>query len=174
MEIVEYGGWANNVRITNGRTELIVTKDVGPRIIRFGFIGERNVFFESEAQMGKSREKSWMIRGGHRFWISPEEKPKTYELDNSPVDAFEIKNGVKIVQPMGQISGVRKTMEITLSPKVNEVNIVHTLTSMRKRPVLLSPWALTAMAPRPSERSACPDASRGGEIGGRIGLRSDA
>lgn len=148
MEIVEYGGWENNVRINNGRVELIITKDVGPRIIRFSFIGERNIFFENKTQLGGKGEKEWKIRGGHRLWISPEEKPKTYELDNFPVDAEETKDGARIIQPMGQISGVRKTMDITLQPKVNEVTIVHTLTSMRKRPVLLSPWALTAMAPR--------------------------
>jgi hypothetical protein len=148
MEIVEYGGWDNNVRISNGRVELIITKDVGPRIIRFGFIGERNVFFESKAQMGGKGEKDWKIRGGHRLWISPEEKPKTYELDNFPIEAEEIKDGARVLQPMGQISGVRKTMDVVLSPKTNDVTIVHTLTSMRKRSVLLSPWALTAMAPK--------------------------
>ena len=38
MERVEYGGWANCYRLHNDVVELIVTADVGPRIIRFGFV----------------------------------------------------------------------------------------------------------------------------------------
>jgi len=84
MDIVKFKGWKNNVRLSNGQVEVIVTTDVGPRIVRFGFVGERNLFAEFKDQQGGTGEKDWMIRGGHRFWIAPEEKPKTYELDNGP------------------------------------------------------------------------------------------
>ncbi|MCX5770994.1 MAG: hypothetical protein NTZ09_12080 [Candidatus Hydrogenedentes bacterium] len=43
MEKVPYGGWPNCVRVTNGTVELIATTDVGPRIIRVGFVGGQNV-----------------------------------------------------------------------------------------------------------------------------------
>ena len=68
VEKVEYKGWRNNLRITNGQIELIVTLDVGPRIIRCGFVGGPNIFKEYEDQLGKSGEKEWKIRGGHRLW----------------------------------------------------------------------------------------------------------
>jgi len=46
VEKVEYKGWHNCYRVTNGEVELIVTGDVGPRVIRFGFVGGQNLFKE--------------------------------------------------------------------------------------------------------------------------------
>ena len=39
VEKTAYAGWPNCYRITNGEVELIVTTDVGPRVIRYGFVG---------------------------------------------------------------------------------------------------------------------------------------
>src|SRR5690349_10985616 len=39
IEKTEYGGWPNCYRISNGEVELIVTTDVGPRIMHYGFVG---------------------------------------------------------------------------------------------------------------------------------------
>src|SRR5262245_44425478 len=85
IEVVDYKGWKNNLKLSNGESELVITLDVGPRIIRYGFRGGPNVFKEFDEQIGKSGEKEWMIRGGHRLWHAPEEVRRTYELDNSPV-----------------------------------------------------------------------------------------
>ncbi|MCA9413161.1 MAG: hypothetical protein KC944_18250, partial [Candidatus Omnitrophica bacterium] len=59
MENVEYGGWANCVRLSNGTMELIATTDVGPRIIRCGFVGGENLFLESTDQLGKTGGEDW-------------------------------------------------------------------------------------------------------------------
>jgi len=148
MQIVRFNGWKNNVRLANREVELIITRDVGPRVIRFAYTGEKNVFAEIKGQQGGTREKEWLIRGGHRFWIAPEEKPKTYELDNKPIEIVGIANGVRTVQPVGPLSGIQKTMEIRLSPLRNDVTIVHKLTNRSRKSVVLSPWALSAMAPK--------------------------
>ena len=47
MEMVSYGGWKNNVRLANKKIEMIVTLDVGPRVIRFGRPGGKNLFKET-------------------------------------------------------------------------------------------------------------------------------
>ena len=54
QEKVNYGGWPNCIRLTNGQVELIITTDVGPRVIRFGFAGGQNLFNEVKEQMGKT------------------------------------------------------------------------------------------------------------------------
>ena len=36
VEKMEYKGWRNSYRVSNGEVELVVTGDVGPRVIRFG------------------------------------------------------------------------------------------------------------------------------------------
>ena len=71
-EKVNYKGWPNSYRVSNGQVELIVTGDVGPRIIRYGFIGGQNLLKEFDAQLGKSGEKDFQLRGGDRarfFWM---------------------------------------------------------------------------------------------------------
>ena len=147
MQIVEFNGWKNNVRLSNDQVELLVTADVGPRVIRFGFIGQRNLFAELPGQQGGTGEKKWVLRGGHRLWIAPEDKPKTYELDNRPVEFKAIPGGVRTVQARGPLTGVQKRMDITLAKAGNEVRIVHSLANLGRRPVELSVWAPTVMAP---------------------------
>ena len=156
---VPYRGWKRNIRLANGQVELIVTQDVGPRIVRFGFIGAPNVFGELQEQMGGAGEKKWMIRGGHRLWVAPEEKPKSYELDNVPIVIRKIPasapgatagrpGGIRTIQVPGPLTRVQKTMDITLAERRNEVTVVHRLTNKGRQAITLAPWALTVMAKR--------------------------
>ncbi len=66
VEKTEYKGWPNCYRVSNGEIELIVTGDVGPRVIRFGFIGGQNLFKEFPEQLGRSGEEKFQLRGGDR------------------------------------------------------------------------------------------------------------
>ena len=77
-DVIPYGGWANCVRLTNGRTELVATTDVGPRIIRYGKPGGPNFLKEYPRQMGRRGGLRWRIFGGHRLWIAPEDVKRTY------------------------------------------------------------------------------------------------
>ena len=54
VDKIEYKGWKNCYRVTNGEIELIVTGDVGPRVIRFGFVGGQNLFKEFPDELGKA------------------------------------------------------------------------------------------------------------------------
>ena len=145
MENVEFNGWQNNVRLSNGEVELIITRDVGPRILRFGFIGEANLFGELPGQQGGVNEDEWMIRGGHRLWIAPEAKPWSYELDNVSVDIEEIEGGIRTYQPAGDVTGISKSMQVRLSSDTNEVEVVHTLKNEGSAAVDAAPWALSVM-----------------------------
>lgn len=147
METVSFNGWDNCVRLSNGTIEAVITTAIGPRIARVGFVGERNLFAEYEDQKGGRDEPEWMIRGGHRFWIAPEVKPTTYELDNTPITVKEIENGVRTQQPTGTLSGCVKRMDITLATDRNQITVQHTLTNNSHSPVHLAPWAVSVMAP---------------------------
>ncbi len=85
VETVPYQGWKNNLRLSNGDTELIVTLDVGPRILSYRLSDGKNVFKEYAAQLGKTGEGEWMIRGGHRLSVAPEAPDRSYAPDNGPV-----------------------------------------------------------------------------------------
>ena len=86
MNVVEYRGWKNNLRLSNGDAELIVTLDVGPRIISYRLADGRNVFHEAADQLGKSGEAEWVGRGGHRLFLVPAEaaiRIRILQLDSS-------------------------------------------------------------------------------------------
>ena len=85
IEKTNYKGWPNCYRISNGEVEVIVTSDIGPRIMRYAFPGGANVFKEFAEGLGKSGEEKWQLRGGHRIWFAPEDAVKTYAPDNGPV-----------------------------------------------------------------------------------------
>ena len=146
IQEVGYAGWKRNVRLSDGKVDLILTTDIGPRIIRLGFMGAPNLFAELEGQMGGANEKEWLIRGGHRLWVAPEEKPKTYELDNGPIQVRRIRDGVRTIQPPGPLSGIQKTMAVRLIAGRNEIRVTHILTNCGRKRVRLAVWAFTAMA----------------------------
>ena len=147
IENVRFRGWENNVRLSNGTVDIVVTGDVGPRILRCGFTGERNLMAEFKEQLGGSGEKEWMIRGGHRLWFAPEAKPDTYELDNKPVTIRRIEGGIRTIQEPGPLTGIQKRMDIRLAERKNEITLTHVLTNRGRKPRTLAPWALTVMAP---------------------------
>src|SRR6516164_1596852 len=90
IEKTAYAGWPNCYRMSNGEVELIITTDVGPRVIRFGFAGGQNLFKEYKEQLGKSGEPDWQPRGGHRLWVGPEAVPMSYAPDNVAVKAVAV------------------------------------------------------------------------------------
>src|ERR1700693_2324158 len=93
IDKTQYRGWPNCYRISNGEVELVVSSDVGPRILRYSFVGGQDMFKEFDEQMGKHGESTWQARGGHRVWMSPEDSVLTYAPDNSAIRA-EVKGGV--------------------------------------------------------------------------------
>ena len=148
MKKVEYKGWKNNLQLSNGTVELVVTLDVGPRILRYGFVGGPNVFLEAADQMGKAGEATWQSRGGHRLWHAPEDLVRTYALDNSPVRFEKIsETTARIVQPVESITGVQKELDITLEPEGTRVTVVHRLRNTGLWEIELAPWALSVLAP---------------------------
>lgn len=147
VEKVAYQGWPNCYRISNGTVELIVTTDVGPRVIRYGFPDGENEFMEEVAQLGKTGGNDWRAYGGHRLWHSPEAIPRTYWPDNVPVKAEALPNGLRLVQPVEGSTGIQKEIDVHLADQGSHVHVVHRLRNTGPWPVELAPWALTVMAP---------------------------
>ncbi len=142
----EYLGWANCIKISNGIVELIVTTDVGPRIIHYGFKGGPNHMKVFAEQAGKTGADEFMIYGGHRIWHSPEERPRTYDEDNFPCEWKKVENGIwtrSVIDPWAQ---VEKEMEIVLDPISSQVTINHRITNRNAWDIEYSVWCLTVMA----------------------------
>jgi hypothetical protein len=146
IEKITWNGWANCYRISNGEVELIVTTDVGPRIMRYGFVGGQNLFKEFADQQGKSGEKQWMARGGHRIWMAPEDVRLTYALDNGPVKIDVSGSTVTLTQPVEPETGLQKQIVVRLAETGSKVEVIHRLRNAGKASREFAAWALTMMA----------------------------
>jgi hypothetical protein len=147
IEKVAWGGWPNCRRIANGEVEIVVTADIGPRIMRYGFIGGRNFFRVFEDQLGKSGEPEWQLRGGHRVWLAPEDAVRTYAPDNGPVQIETRGRSLIATQPVEPLTGLQKQLEVRLAESGTDVEVVHRMRNTLAHPLEISAWTVTMMAP---------------------------
>ena len=74
--------------LSNGTVELVVTTGIGPRIIRYAFVGGENILAElADTPATTTALGDWKPWGGHRLWAAPESMPGSYGPDNGPVQA---------------------------------------------------------------------------------------
>jgi hypothetical protein len=147
VEKIEYRGWQNCYRVSNGEAELIVTADVGPRVIRFGFVGGQNLFKEFSEQLGKAGEDTFRLRGGDRVWKAPEDPVATWAPDNQPVEISITPDGLVARAPAEPSTRLQKEIQIKMAGSGTEVTVIHRLTNRSLFPLNYSVWALTMMAP---------------------------
>ena len=145
MDKVNFRGWPNCIRLSNGAIELVATSDVGPRIIRLALPGGENVFKVWPEQAGTKGGEQWKIYGGHRFWHAPEDKVRTYQPDNEPVEVVWKDGVLKLIQKTEAKTGLQKEMEITMHPKDARVEVRHRLRNKNRDTVEAAPWALSVM-----------------------------
>ena len=147
VQKVVYKGWPNCYRVSNGEVELIITGDIGPRIIRYGFVNGPNLFKEYPDQLGKSGEATFQMRGGDRVWKAPEDPVASWAPDNVPVAVETTPTGVIAREPVEPLTGLQKEIEVSLSPSGTAVTVSHRITNHSLFPLEYAPWALTQMAP---------------------------
>ncbi len=147
VEKVEYKGWRNSYRISNSLVELIATGDVGPRIIRYGFIGGQNLFKEFPDQLGKSGEEEFQARGGHRLWKAPEDSVATWAPDNVRVEIEITPVGLMARAPIESTTRLQKEIAIGMAASGSEVTISHRIANRSLFALEFAPWALTMMNP---------------------------
>src|ERR1017187_10651623 len=146
IERTGFHGWANSWRMSNGEVELVVTGDVGPRVMRYGFAGGQNFFKEFTAQLGKTGEATWQPRGGHRVWIAPEDPVKSYAPDNAPV-AIEVQGeAVVCTGPVEALTGVEKKITVKMAATGTAVEAIHEVRNAGAVPYHLAPWILAMFA----------------------------
>ncbi len=147
MTLDNYNGLGHALSVTNGSLELVVTRDVGPRVMRFARAGGENIFHD-RAPVTEALDdgRTWRIYGGHRVWHSPEAFPRSYMPDNAPVESFEkLDNGVIARQAEEPWTHIQKILEVRLLGE--RVQVTNTLVNKGAWPVELAVWSLTIGAP---------------------------
>jgi hypothetical protein len=134
---------SNCLKLSNGQVEVVVTTDIGPRIIRYAFVGGDNILAELG---GKPGQKEWQAWGGHRLWIAPEGQPRSYGPDNGPIKHESAgPRAIRLTQPVEAGTKIEKEILVTLDEQGSGVTVLHRLTNRGTAPFELAPWALTIM-----------------------------
>jgi hypothetical protein len=144
MDIVPYGGWRRCVRLSDGEHELVATLEVGPRVIRFAFVGGRNAFVEYPAQLGKTGGTEYRSYGGHRLWTAPEVRGRTNLPDNAPVELNQDQGWIVLTAPVEGQSFLQRELRLRLHEGTAQVE--HRVYNRGLYAVELAPWAITVMA----------------------------
>lgn len=158
FQVVQYGSYGTCVEMQNSFCKVIVTVDVGPRIIYYAMQGGVN-FFREDIKL-ESREggedfdrfyypgATWYHYGGHRLWFTPEKNPDTYYPDNDPV-SWEMKGNALVLTPLEQIRNrIQYRIRITLEEQGTGLSVEHEIRNCSDDPRRLAPWTVTQMAPR--------------------------
>jgi len=150
VEKTHFGPWEHCYRISNGEVDLVVLAEAGPRILRYGFVGDQNFLREWPDRKGSATlatpDGEWRIIGGHRLWVAPEFSPGTYPADNDPVDVRITDTGLVATAPVEKLTRLEKQIEVRLESRGTRAEIVHRIFNRGYVAVRLAPWALTVMA----------------------------
>src|SRR5215207_5269891 len=111
--------------MANEQVDLVITTEVGPRVIRFGFVGADNEFAELPEATLPSYDESWRMLGGHRLWHAPEVAPRTYHPDNEPVTWQQMGDIVRVTQSTERHNGIQKEIDFWLAPNTAHAKLTH-------------------------------------------------
>ena len=148
VDYVSFGGWPNNVRLANEHAELITTLDVGPRVISYRTAEGENAFKVFPEHLGGSGEAEWKSRGGHRFWLAPEDPVLSYLPDNQPVQHRVLsEHQIEVANPPTDQLPIRKVTRVALEPGSSRVAVTHRAENHGAQRFAAATWGLSVMAP---------------------------
>jgi hypothetical protein len=141
----EYQGWTHCIAVAHDGIELVVTTDVGPRVISLAAAGGRNIFKEFPNELGRTSGDEFLLFGGHRLWHAPEAYPRSYSPDFDPVEFRIVGDVLHLQQAVEPATGIAKSIELQPMPG-GFFRLRHRLANHNLWPVQLSPWCLTMLA----------------------------
>ena len=146
---VTFEGWKNCIEISSGKFRVIVSTEIGPRVIGAFYGKSKNLFHVDPALAGTKAKKGWVNYGGHRLWHAPETKERTYEPDNgeNKVTVLETEEGgYEFLTPPNPVTGISKSLVI-IPAEEETFQVIHTIRNDGVWEVEAAAWALSVMAP---------------------------
>ena len=129
---------------------------MGPRIIRFGFLGCKNFLLDNRKAFTPKTDKvytdyygegkAWENFGGHRVWMTKETYPETYTPDDQPVKYTVTENGAVFEQPDDTKNGVKKMFEIKMDPDDANMQIKTTVKNISENEKEFAVWCISVAA----------------------------
>ncbi|MBQ8203050.1 MAG: hypothetical protein IJZ75_02065 [Clostridia bacterium] len=154
--VENYKDYGRVVSISNGVIEAFVTVDVGPRIIRFGFIGGNNILCDDRKNAGSRTDsefeeyfgkgKVWENMGGHRIWTSPESYPECYYPDKETVTVTKTETGAVFTPKAETENGIQKELEIKMDNDDSNMQVTMRVTNISGQDKEFAVWGLSVCA----------------------------
>ncbi len=145
MDRIEYMGFSNCLRLRNADADVVVSTDVGPRVLRYALTGGENAFGEYPDSSTETSLGSWKPYAGQRLWAAPELFPGTYAPDNGPV-AHHANGDLRVILEQPQdAAGLVKTMSISLAAHGSEVKATYSITNKNFWPIVIAPWSIAVL-----------------------------
>ncbi len=154
----DYKGFGKCLYMTNGTVDAIASLDIGPRILRYGYVGEDNIFIadtenkcivhQSSPELKDyygSEEHYYCTYGGHRIWQAPEVHPKTHYPDNFPIEYEILDNGVKLTAPVQYRNNIQGSITLTFG-EGTEVNLHQEIKNTSRFTQDFALWTITMCA----------------------------
>lgn len=125
--------------------EVVVTTDVGPRVLHYGLAGGENVLGECVEATVSTEWGEFKPYGGHRLWTAPEASPRSYAPDNERVEfEMEGEHAIRLIPPADKRVGVQKELQVALDG-AGRVRLRHRITNLNAWRVEMAAWGLTIM-----------------------------
>lgn len=152
-EIESFKDYGKCLEISNGVIKALVTIDLGPRIISFGYIDGQNLMSDCRSDYEPKTDKAytdffgegraWENFGGHRIWLFPESYPETYLPDDRPVSYTVTENGA-VFNPLDdtQVS-IRKTLELKMDSDDANMQVIMNVTNILPADKDFAIWSLS-------------------------------
>jgi len=134
------------VELSNQHVSILVTRSVGPRIISLRVGQGENLFAElPDLTLDYPGDGMYHVYGGHRLWHAPEDPTRTYIPDDREVKIALNGSKAIVTQPLEQVTGLQKQLEIKMAADAAVISIKHKLTNCGLWPITCAPWAITQL-----------------------------
>lgn len=159
-KVTEYKNFGKCLEISNGVVKVLVTLDIGPRVINFSYIDGKNIMFEDvdrrfvlshDGMAEHFGDDKFYIYGGHRLWTSPETKPRTFYPDNVPISYRETEKGAIFTPPEQKWNQCGFEIEIEMEESAPCVKVHHRITNKSPWEISFAPWCVTVLSPGGTE-----------------------
>lgn len=146
-QIAAYKTLGRALRLTGAELELVVTLDVGPRIMHASLRGGPNMFADDCPLKEELPDgTTFAYYGGHRVWHSPEAFPRSYVSDSHPLASCELyDDGILMVQHEEPWTHIVKSVEVRFGE--SSVTVKSCLTNNGAWPIEMAVWSLFLGAP---------------------------
>lgn len=144
VERVEFCGWKNCIRVSDGKAEAIVSADFGPRILSFRSAGGKNHLHIAESTAGKQfGNDGFVFYGGHRVWHAPERSDRNYISDNAECEVKKSADGVTVTAPYEAETATRRAVRLSLNDGV--LTVTNIIENRNLFDVKFAAWGITQL-----------------------------